>query len=97
MGMVSPHRAERPWQGQMEASTSEPAVKFDPACYLCPENARAGRTKNLQFTGTFVFDNDYAALRPNTPTGEGRDGDLLVAQAEKRNVPRGLFSTPGTT
>jgi len=81
--LVSPHRAERPWQGQMEPAADEPALQFDPACYLCPGNARAGGAKNPQYTGTFVFNNDYAALRPDTPAGEVREGELLLAQTEK--------------
>ena len=81
--LVSPHRAERPWQGQMEPAAGESALQFDPACYLCPGNARAGGAKNPQYTGTFVFNNDYGALRPDTPAGEVREGELLLAQTEK--------------
>ena len=81
--LVSPHRAERPWQGQLEPAASEPTLKFDPACYLCPGNTRAGGATNPQYTGTFVFENDYAALRPDTPAGEFREAGLLLAQSEK--------------
>jgi len=80
--LVSPHRAERPWQGQVEATPSEASLPHDPNCYLCPGNARAGGAKNPQYTGTFVFDNDFAALRPDTPAGELCERELLVAQSE---------------
>jgi len=81
--LVSPHRAERPWQGQLEPAASEATLKFDPACYLCPGNTRAGGATNPHYTGTFVFDNDYAALRADTPAGEFRGAGLLLAQSEK--------------
>ena len=80
--LVSPHRAERPWQGQVEAAPREASVKYDANCYLCPGNARAGGVKNPAYTGTFVFENDFAALWPDVPTGEHREGELLQARSE---------------
>ncbi|WP_101830203.1 UDP-glucose--hexose-1-phosphate uridylyltransferase, partial [Frankia canadensis] len=41
-----------------------PAVPFDPTCELCPGNERAGGTSNPDYQGTYVFTNDYPALRP---------------------------------
>jgi len=66
--LVSPHRTERPWQGQVERTAPEQRPAYDPACYLCPGNTRAGTVggesaRNPQYEGTFVFDNDFAALR----------------------------------
>ena len=80
--LVSPHRTERPWQGLVEATPQEPSLPYDPSCYLCPGNARAGGVRNPHYSGTFVFDNDFAALRPETPAGEFREGDLLLARNE---------------
>jgi UDPglucose--hexose-1-phosphate uridylyltransferase len=80
--LVSPHRMQRPWQGQVEVTARETALQYDPTCYLCPGNARAGSLKNPSYTGTFVFDNDFAALRPDTPPGEFREGELLLARGE---------------
>jgi UDPglucose--hexose-1-phosphate uridylyltransferase len=40
--LVSPHRTQRPWKGQLEKATGAPPVGYDPACYLCPGNVRAG-------------------------------------------------------
>lgn len=92
--LVSPQRARRPWQGQVEAQELETRSAYDPACYLCPGNARAGGAKNPKYEEVFAFDNDFAALRPDTPEG-GRvdDGDLLVAEAE-RGVSRVLCFSP---
>jgi UDPglucose--hexose-1-phosphate uridylyltransferase len=80
--LVSPHRTERPWQGQVEPSAASASPSYDPRCYLCPGNARAGGHQNPKYTSTFVFDNDFAALRPDTPSGELREGDLLLAKSE---------------
>lgn len=62
--LVSPHRAKRPWQGQVEKSPAAYLPPYDPTCYLCPGNERAGGIRNPHYTGTFVFDNDFAALLP---------------------------------
>ncbi len=80
--LVSPHRAQRPWQGQVERAASARQPEYDPACYLCPGNLRAGGVRNPQYTATFVFDNDFAALRPDTPAGKTSEDGLLVAEAE---------------
>ena len=81
--LVSPHRTQRPWQGQVENAAAPVLLHYDPTCYLCPGNARAGGARNPQYTSTFVFDNDYAALRPDVPYGALDEGGLLVARSEK--------------
>jgi UDPglucose--hexose-1-phosphate uridylyltransferase len=80
--LVSPHRTDRPWQGQVEDTPPEQLPDYDPTCYLCPGNARAGGKHNPQYTGTFVFDNDFAALKPDTSTEHVETGGLLIAEAE---------------
>jgi len=80
--LVSPHRALRPWQGQVERPAPEQRPAYDPACYLCPGNERAGGVRNPGYTGTFVFTNDFAALKPDAgDAGVDVDG-LLVARSE---------------
>jgi UDPglucose--hexose-1-phosphate uridylyltransferase len=71
--LVSPQRTARPWQGQTEAAAAERRPAFDPGCYLCPGNARAGGATNPPYAGTFVFDNDFAALLPDGGGGESSD------------------------
>ena len=66
--LVSPHRARRPWQGQVEKAAAEERLAYDPTCYLCPGNERAGGVRNPAYTATFAFDNDFAALLP--PAGD---------------------------
>jgi UDPglucose--hexose-1-phosphate uridylyltransferase len=80
--LVSPHRTARPWQGQTEAGTEAPAASYDPQCYLCPGNVRAGGGKNPAYESTFVFDNDFAALLPEVPAAQSLAGPLLQAQSE---------------
>lgn len=81
--LVSPQRNRRPWQGQVETLPPETLPAFDPDCYLCPGNARAGGVRNPDYAHTFVFDNDFPALVPETPPSQVREGDLLVARAER--------------
>lgn len=84
--LVSPHRTQRPWLGQVEKPPSKVEPTYDPACYMCPGNARAAGGTNPSYTGTFVFDNDYPALQRDTPHGEmNQDGPqgLIVARSER--------------
>jgi len=62
--LVSPHRARRPWLGQVEPPQPLSLPSYDPACYLCPGNARAGGAVNPAYESTFTFENDFAALSP---------------------------------
>jgi UDPglucose--hexose-1-phosphate uridylyltransferase len=80
--LVSPQRTNRPWQGQIEEVSPEQQPEFDPECYLCPGNERAGGARNPPYSATFVFDNDFAALRPETPAGRFDESGLLVAESE---------------
>jgi UDPglucose--hexose-1-phosphate uridylyltransferase len=90
--LVSPHRMQRPWQGQVEKSAAAAQPEYDPNCYLCPGNARAGGARNPPYSSTFVFDNDFAALLPGTPAEPwDRDG-LLIAVGEPGICRVGCFS-----
>ncbi|MGQ9739438.1 UDP-glucose--hexose-1-phosphate uridylyltransferase [Chloroflexus sp.] len=65
--LVSPHRTQRPWLGQVETLPPAELPSYDPACYLCPGNTRANSVQNPPYTETFVFENDFAALLPDIP------------------------------
>ncbi|MGA8439910.1 MAG: UDP-glucose--hexose-1-phosphate uridylyltransferase [Candidatus Sulfotelmatobacter sp.] len=82
--LVSPHRAERPWQGQVEKNGGAKALRYDPGCYLCPGNERAGGVRNPAYHSTFVFTNDFAALRPGVADMRFDQGGrgLLVSESE---------------
>jgi UDPglucose--hexose-1-phosphate uridylyltransferase len=82
--LVSPNRTDRPWQGQTEKRADASSPAYDPNCYLCPGNARAGGIRNPKYSATFVFDNDFASLQPDLPNLTVKDGkkNLLIAKAE---------------
>ncbi|KAK8042382.1 hypothetical protein PG994_012865 [Apiospora phragmitis] len=70
--LVSPHRTKRPWQGQQEGPSTIDLPEYDPkastsnmqlACYLCPRNSRASGDNNPDYSNTFVFVNDYSAVK----------------------------------
>src|SRR5204862_3485040 len=81
--LVSPQRAQRPWQGKVERVTSPDAVPYDPKCYLCPGNKRVGGVRNPQYASTFVFDNDFPALERSSQDGSLNENNLLVAAPER--------------
>jgi UDPglucose--hexose-1-phosphate uridylyltransferase len=82
--LVSPNRTQRPWQGQTETKAAPAALAFDPDCYLCPGNVRAGGVHTEKYTSTYVFENDFAALKPDAPRFSSDEGGmgLLVAEGE---------------
>ncbi len=75
--LVSPHRTKRPWQGKQEDAPIDKRPEYDPACYLCSGNTRAGGAVNPKYTSTFVFDNDFGALLKDTPLLSSQDSPLL--------------------
>jgi UDPglucose--hexose-1-phosphate uridylyltransferase len=86
--LVSPHRARRPWLGQVEKAASENLPRYDPTCYLCPGNERAGGVINPPYTGTFVFDNDFAALMPDATEQSPAPSHPLLAFSPERGLCR---------
>jgi UDPglucose--hexose-1-phosphate uridylyltransferase len=64
---ISPHRMKRPWQGRVEKAQWVTRPEYDPECYLCPGNVRANGEYNPPYTNTFVFTNDFSALKPDAP------------------------------
>ena len=81
--LVSPQRAGRPWLGQIEKMPLENLPAYDPDCYLCPRNKRAGGVQNPDYHSTFVFDNDFASLLPEAPEYSQPADELLVARPER--------------
>jgi UDPglucose--hexose-1-phosphate uridylyltransferase len=90
---VSPHRTKRPWQGQVESPPADQRPAYDPTCYLCPGNVRAGGMHTPPYTGTYVFDNDFAALLPDAPAGRYDVGGLVRAES-LRGVCRVICFSP---
>ena len=81
--LVSPQRTARPWQGKTESPPLDQPPRYDAHCYLCPGNSRAGGARNPQYSSTFVFDNDYAALLPDSPDISLDQSGLIVSRTER--------------
>ncbi len=81
--LVSPHRAKRPWQGQQEELTCDNKPEYDPKCYLCPGNERAGGVHNDEYKDTYVFNNDFSAILEDTPNIKLPENELFKAETEQ--------------
>jgi UDPglucose--hexose-1-phosphate uridylyltransferase len=81
--LVSPQRTLRPWQGEIGRAAPERLPAYDPACYLCPGNSRAGGRLNPAYEKVFVFNNDFPALLPDSPVRAAAKGALLDFRAER--------------
>ena len=80
---MSAGRTRRPWLGRRGARAgARRSRRYDPDCYLCPGNTRANGDVNPDYAETFVFTNDFAALRPDTSIAAFDDG-LLRAEGER--------------
>ncbi len=96
--VVSPHRTKRPWLGQVDPAPSDTRPAYDPTCYLCPGNARAGGVTNPVYTTTFVFNNDFAALLADDFSDEivvgYADASPLLRAAPARGICRVVCYSP---
>jgi UDPglucose--hexose-1-phosphate uridylyltransferase len=91
--LVSPHRAKRPWQGQQEQPDNVQLPAHDPNCFLCAGNLRVNGERNPDYTGTFVFTNDFAAMMPDAPDAPpGQDALFQVGNA--RGTSRVICFSP---
>ena len=95
--LVSPHRAKRPWQGQIEKTLAADIPSYDPSCYLCPGNTRVSGAQNPNYTSTYVFDNDFQALlRPEQTASQVDelfpDSPIFKAEADWGVCRVGCFS-----
>ena len=78
--LVSPHRNKRPWQGSQEKPSLKQSESYDPSCYLCPGNQRASGEVNPQYSSTYSFVNDFAALLPGEGIEEYSSGHLVATE-----------------
>ncbi|MDN5450746.1 MAG: galactose-1-phosphate uridylyltransferase, partial [Enterobacterales bacterium] len=91
--LVSPHRAKRPWQGAQETPSNQTLPQHDPDCFLCAGNTRVTGDKNPDYTGTYVFTNDFAALMPDTPDAP-QNNDPLMRCESARGTSRVICFSP---
>jgi UDPglucose--hexose-1-phosphate uridylyltransferase len=92
--LVSPHRLQRPWQGQTEAVAAPSRPRHDPNCYLCPGNPRAGGLQNPDYASTYAFDNDYPALLPHESAESGAPDDRVLLAEPERGICRVVCFSP---
>jgi UDPglucose--hexose-1-phosphate uridylyltransferase len=92
--LVSPQRTKRPWLGQVEKVQPESLPRYDPGCYLCPGNERAGGIRNPAYEGTFVFDNDFAALSPDLIQESSAPDHPLLVSAPESGICRVVCFSP---
>lgn len=91
--LVSPHRAKRPWQGQVEKLPADTRPAHDPGCYLCAGNVRANGEQTPDYQDVFVFTNDFSALLADSPASEFSEKGLFRAQSE-RGICRVICFSP---
>ncbi|MDQ8201474.1 UDP-glucose--hexose-1-phosphate uridylyltransferase [Pelagicoccus sp. SDUM812003] len=92
--ICSPHRAARPWQGQLEDTARSKRPQHDPACYLCAGNARSGGKRNPDYQDTFVFENDFRALLDDEGHDEGDEKHPLLCSKLIRGTCRVVCFSP---
>ncbi|MEN9855570.1 MAG: hypothetical protein RLZZ157_696 [Pseudomonadota bacterium] len=93
--LVSPHRMGRPWQGETGEAVHELGPEHDPDCYLCAGNARVGGTRNPDYQGVWVFDNDFPALLiPSDHPPEAGSADPLLVQEPETGICRVICYGP---
>ena len=92
--MVSPHRTQRPWQGEVSKTAAPASLTYDPECYLCPGNKRAGGEVNPVYGNVFSFVNDYAAVLPNPPAVVDQTASPLLAAEPVQGICKVLCFHP---
>lgn len=92
--LISPHRTQRPWQGEVGQKATPSGVAYDEQCYLCPGNQRAGGAVNPEYEGVFSFINDYAALLPDSPSVGGPSASPLLVAEPARGLCKVLCFHP---
>jgi len=73
--IVAAHRQDRPWLGERSVAVEASVPEYVADCYFCPGNTRVSGSRNENYSGVFVFDNDHpcvgldAPFHLNTPAG----------------------------
>ena len=91
--LVSPHRAQRPWQGAVEKNEAVVKLTHDPQCYLCPGNSRSGGEMNPPYKDVFTFTNDFSALN-QVASGDAISTHPLLKMKSERGLCRVICFSP---
>jgi UDPglucose--hexose-1-phosphate uridylyltransferase len=65
--IVAAHRNDRPWVGEMVEGQIRAIPDYKADCPLCPRNVRVSGTRNPDYSGVFVFDNDMPCVGSRAP------------------------------
>lgn len=87
--LVSPGRADRPWSGEDDLSSTETGDEHRQDCPLCPDTLRSNGERNPRYHGPYVFKNDFSALTQSTPPTAND-----VQQETRDDLPDFLRASP---
>lgn len=73
--IIAAHRQDRPWSGEV-VDRGAPQPAYLENCYLCPGNLRVGGSRNANYSGIFVFDNDHPCVGEHAPTTPDRPAGI---------------------
>lgn len=86
------------YRGQEESATTASLPTYDASCYLCPGNKRAQGKINPEYDHTFVFVNDYSAIKESQadydPPHDDGGGLEILYKNYSFNVDRSFVTTP---
>ncbi|GAB5459109.1 MAG: galactose-1-phosphate uridylyltransferase [Henriciella sp.] len=91
--LVSPQRNLRPWQGETTEPDRSQPPSHDPSCYLCPGNTRVTGDQNPDYSGTYVFDNDFPALMEDSAAPD-QEQDIFLRSERARGTARVMCFSP---
>ena len=91
--VYSAHRNSRPWQGAglIKPKESHP---YDPACYLCPGNARIHGSANLDYKDVFIFENDHPVVSMQAPQVKPAGADDLYKKEMAQGIAKVVCYDP---
>ena len=78
----------------MAQKATPSSASYDPQCYLCPGNKRAGGAENPVYEDVFSFVNDYSALLPVLPAERGATPSPLLKAEPARGLCKVLCFHP---
>ncbi|KAI8896362.1 UTP--hexose-1-phosphate uridylyltransferase [Globomyces pollinis-pini] len=93
--LCSPHRAKRPWLGQQEKTNDVQAPEYVSDCFLCPGNTRVNGVVNPKYDNTFVFPNDFPAVKADQPSYTPDSGPKGASTTDINNKMKKLFHVEG--
>ena len=93
--LVSPHRTQRPWQGQIErAGAARRASLTILNVISAPATGARTATSTRDYPQTLVFDNDFPALRIDAGGGAVDRERPDRRRARARRLPRSICFSP---